>query len=97
MKVTYIFYHLDGHQENEGVLRCCNTVVTKEVTVALQRNIFHQFPMSYFLSSKILGSFRNDNGDHNENITNLHIWYSKTIALHALHFFPVVFKTTMSK
>ena len=27
----------------------------------------------------------NDNGDNNENVTNLHIYLAKTIALHALH------------
>ena len=33
----------------------------------------------------LLGSFSNDNGDGNENVTNLHIRWAKTIALHALH------------
>ena len=32
-----------------------------------------------------LGSLSNDNGDGNENVTNLHIHWAKTIALHALH------------
>ena len=32
-----------------------------------------------------IGSFSNDNGDGNENVTNLHIQWAKTIALHALH------------
>ena len=32
-----------------------------------------------------LGSFSNDNDDGNENVTNLHIQWAKTIALHALH------------
>ena len=50
LEVTYIFYHLDSQQENECVLRCYNTVVTIEVTDALQQNIFHQLPLSYFLS-----------------------------------------------
>ena len=27
----------------------------------------------------------NDNGDNNENVTNLHFFLAKTIALHALH------------
>ena len=34
---------------------------------------------------KIIGSFSNDNGDGNENVTNLHIQWAKTIALRALH------------
>ena len=34
---------------------------------------------------EILGSFSNDNGDGNENVTNLHIQWAKTIALHAPH------------
>ena len=32
-----------------------------------------------------LGSLSNDNGDGNENVTNLHIQWAKAIALHALH------------
>ena len=31
------------------------------------------------------GSFSNDNGDGNENVTNLHIQWAKTVALHAPH------------
>ena len=31
-----------------------------------------------------LGSLSNDNGDGDENVTNLHIQCAKTIALHAL-------------
>ena len=33
----------------------------------------------------ILGSFSNDNGDGNENVTNLHIQQAKAVALLALH------------
>ena len=33
----------------------------------------------------IIGSLSNDNGDGNENVTNLHISWVKTLALHALH------------
>ena len=33
----------------------------------------------------LLESFSNDNGDGNENVTNLHIQWAKTIALHAPH------------
>ena len=34
--------------------------------------------------SGLLWSLNNDNGDGNENISNLHIRWAKTIALHAL-------------
>ena len=34
---------------------------------------------------KIAGSFSKDNGDGNENVTNLHVQWAKTIALRALH------------
>ena len=34
---------------------------------------------------QLLGSFSNDNGDGNENVTDLHIQWAKTIALRALH------------
>ena len=37
------------------------------------------------LSLGSLGSFSNDNGDGNENVTNLHIQWAKTIVLHAPH------------
>ena len=33
----------------------------------------------------IIGSLRNHDDDCNNNVTNLHIWYWKTIVLHALH------------
>ena len=33
----------------------------------------------------LIGSFSNDNGDGNEDVTNLHIQWAKTIALHAPH------------
>ena len=32
-----------------------------------------------------LGSLSNDNGDGNENVTNLHILWPKAIPLHAQH------------
>ena len=32
-----------------------------------------------------LESFSKDKGDGNENVKNLHIYWAKTIALHALH------------
>ena len=32
-----------------------------------------------------VGSLSNDNGDGIENVTNLHIYWAKTIALHAPH------------
>ena len=35
--------------------------------------------------AKKIGSFSNDNGDGNEHVTNLHIFWAKTIALHSLH------------
>ena len=35
--------------------------------------------------NSLIGSFSNDNGDGNENVTNLHIQWAKTIALHAPH------------
>ena len=33
----------------------------------------------------LIGSLNSDTGDGNENITNLHVWRAKAIALHALH------------
>ena len=45
--------------------------------------------MTFLLPSPLLllllESFSNDNGDGNENVTNLHIQWAKTIALHAQH------------
>ena len=45
--------------------------------------------MTFLLPSPLLllllENFSNDNGDGNENVTNLHIQWAKTIALHAQH------------
>ena len=60
----------------------------------------------YAVPKDQIGSFSNDNGDGNENVTNLHIQWAKTIALHNsfarparaffifVHFFAVVSKAT---
>ena len=37
------------------------------------------------VGDEVIESFSKDNGDGNENVTNLHILWAKTIALHALH------------
>ena len=46
---------------------------------------FFTFVHFFAVVSKTTGSFSNDNGDGNENVTNLHIQWAKAIALHAPH------------
>ena len=44
-----------------------------------------KLPHITFLSSVTIGSLRHHDDDGNKDVTNLHIWLSKTIVLHALH------------
>ena len=50
-------------------------------------NLYFQFEESFLCRSRrcCLRSLRNHDDDGNKNVTNLHIWLSKTIVLHALH------------
>ena len=70
---------------NKKACRTCRTIIL----VLLTDNItafwrFRSRSRRHFLHS-LLGSYSNDNDDGNENVTNLHIQWAKTIALHALH------------
>ena len=61
-------------------------------------SFFNQLGLLANHGIRLLESFSKDNGEGNENVTNLHIYSEKTIAVSAffilVHFFAVVYKTT---
>ena len=59
----------------------------KQCPFLYQRRIIRldELCVSHVIRLAIVGSFSNNNGDGNENVTNMHIQWAKTIALGALH------------
>ena len=71
------------------------TITKKKSNILFQT--FFLFTLNKRYHLLIVGSLSNDNGDGNENVTNLHIKLAKTIALHALYILHLHFSVTEHK
>ena len=55
-------------------------------TASMGKLLIHQtLEEATMVFQSAVSSLCKDNGDGNENVTNLHIQWAKTIALHSLH------------